>query len=179
MAVKTDARIAVSWTPEFTTYSPTESFDVRAVCSLKAPLVKPEDCRARLDLVAVIDTSGSMYYDLDLVKSSLDFVIDQCRLKSVQSIMYLLVIGGDLFIVGETDRFSLITYETSVKTVFGLTPMTADHKTEKKSLIKKLRTGDMTNLCEGLLTGKYICYTFTYATCICKIEAAINLSVQK
>ena len=137
MAVKTDSRIAITWTPEFTAYSPTaaESFDVRAVCSLKAPLVKPEDCRPKLDLVAVIDTSSSMRRYLDLVKNSLEFVIDQCRLKSVYTVLYMLY--GDFFTVRDTDRFSLITYDESVKTVFDLTPMTADHKAEKKEFNKE------------------------------------------
>ena len=65
------------------------------------------------------------------------------------------MLDGDFFTVRDTDRFSLITYDESVKTVFDLTPMTADHKAEKKDLIKRVVTGRMTNLCEGLLTGKY------------------------
>ncbi len=71
------SEISVEWLNEFTAYSGDECHDLRAVCSLKAPLFEPnKDCRVQLDIVAVIDVSGSMSSTLSLVKNSLNFIID-------------------------------------------------------------------------------------------------------
>ena len=72
------SEISVEWLNEFTAYSGAECHDIRAVCSLKAPFFDPNrDCRAKLDIVAVIDVSISMSSTLSLVKNSLNFIIDK------------------------------------------------------------------------------------------------------
>lgn len=80
MAAPSGERIAVNWTPEFSAY-PLVTQTAWAVCTLKAPFYEPT-ARAPVDIVAVIDKSGSMHGEkLDLVKETLEFVIDQCKIN--------------------------------------------------------------------------------------------------
>ena len=75
-----DECISIEWTPEFAAYPPGARQDGWAVYTLKAPFYEPTT-RAPVDIVAVIDKSGSMHGEkLDLVKETLEFVIDQCKL---------------------------------------------------------------------------------------------------
>ncbi len=75
----TNDRISIEWTPEFAAYPPTTKQECWSVCTLKAPFFEP-DVRAPVDIVAVIDKSGSMHGEkLNLVKETLEFVIDQCK----------------------------------------------------------------------------------------------------
>ena len=70
--------ISVNCTTEFSAYPLVEQTGW-GVCTLKAPFYEPES-RAPVDIVAVIDKSGSMHGEkLDLVKETLEFVIDQCK----------------------------------------------------------------------------------------------------
>ena len=79
MATPEDSRINMNWTPEFGSYTPSAEQPAWAVCTLKAPFYEPTS-RAPVDIVAVIDKSGSMHGEkLDLVKETLEFVIDQCK----------------------------------------------------------------------------------------------------
>lgn len=78
-------RIAVNCTTEFSAYPLVEQTGW-SVCTLKAPFYEP-DSRAPVDIVAVIDKSGSMHGEkLDLVKETLEFVIDQCKTMKVKMI---------------------------------------------------------------------------------------------
>ena len=62
---------------EFSSYSPAVRHDCWAVVEIAAPSCKLES-RAPIDIVAVIDTSGSMEGEkIDLVKYTLLFVINQ------------------------------------------------------------------------------------------------------
>jgi hypothetical protein len=70
-------RVALSSTAEYPTYPPASQQVCWAVTSLKAPFYEPT-ARAPVDIVAVIDKSGSMRGGkLDLVKKTLLFVVDQ------------------------------------------------------------------------------------------------------
>ena len=72
-------RIALTAATEFACYPPTGEQACWATASLKAPFYEPM-ARAPVDIVAVIDKSGSMRgAKLDLVKKTLLFVIDQCK----------------------------------------------------------------------------------------------------
>ena len=71
--------IALTATTEFACYPPTGEQACWATASLKAPFYELT-VRAPVDIVAVIDKSGSMHgAKLDLVKKTLLFVIDQCK----------------------------------------------------------------------------------------------------
>ena len=53
--------------------------DCIAMATVRAPLYEPQS-RSAVDIVAVIDRSGSMSgVKLDLVRKTLLFVIDQCK----------------------------------------------------------------------------------------------------
>ncbi|KAL5515927.1 hypothetical protein EMCRGX_G001172 [Ephydatia muelleri] len=99
--------------------------------NVKAPLFEPET-RVPIDVVAVIDVSGSMAGSkLERVKKTLLFVIGQLK---------------------ECDRFSLVTYDTNVYLKFELIKMTQD-KAIATSTVEAIRAGSSTNLCGGLLKG--------------------------
>lgn len=79
MADQPSNQIALSWTPEFAAYAPSKEHKAWAITTLKAPFYEPT-ARAPVDICAVIDRSGSMHGEkLELVKETLEFVIDQCE----------------------------------------------------------------------------------------------------
>ena len=55
--------------------------------------------------------------------------------------------------VKECDRMSLVTYDTHVKLVFGLTKMDETSKKRSKSFVQSIVDGSCTNLSGGLLKG--------------------------
>lgn len=57
--------------------------------------------------------------------------------------------------VKEGDRMSLVTYDSYVNLVFGLTKMDKVNKEKAKSFVEAIRDGSSTNLCGGLLKGKH------------------------
>ena len=72
-------RIALSAVAEYVNYPPGTQQVCWATTSIKAPFYEPTS-RSPVDIVAVIDRSGSMRGGkLELVKKTLLFVIDQCK----------------------------------------------------------------------------------------------------
>ena len=81
MASPPDNRIALSWETEFAAYKPERECAAWSVATFKAPFYEPTS-RAPIDVCAVIDKSGSMAGEkLNLVKETLEFVIDQRTLS--------------------------------------------------------------------------------------------------
>ena len=86
-----EPNVQVSCISEFAEYSYNASHSIWAVVSLKAPHQKEEGDeegsskqRAGMDLVGVIDKSGSMAGEkMELVKSTLQFVLTQCTLMKL------------------------------------------------------------------------------------------------
>ena len=76
--------ITISCESEYKDYNYNEKVDIWTLVSLKAPRQieeENEEKRAPIDLVAVIDKSGSMSGEkLELVKKTLEFVLTQCKL---------------------------------------------------------------------------------------------------
>ena len=58
-----------------------------------------------------------------------------------------------VFSVKDTDRISLVTYDTQVELVFGLMKMEKQNKERAKTFVQSLHTGSSTNLCGGLIKG--------------------------
>ena len=102
--------------------------------SLKYPEINVENIRTALDLVLVIDISGSMSgQKMKLVKETLIFIIDQ--LSSI-------------------DRLGLVTFNQSVKVLSELKSMTQENKKLYKDLVKKhIYAGGSTNIVDGLEKG--------------------------
>ena len=86
-AVAEGARISLSAVPEYASYPPSSQALCWGIASLKAPFYEPTS-RAPVDIVAVIDKSGSMRGGkLDLVKKTLLFVIDQCEINELHTLL--------------------------------------------------------------------------------------------
>ena len=77
MAGQEGEKITLKTTPEFTAYSPGKIETCWATVTMTAPFYEPTN-RAEIDLVAVIDRSGSMSGSkIKLVQETLNFVVDQ------------------------------------------------------------------------------------------------------
>ena len=126
-------RISLTASTQYTAYDHTKATtDCIAMASLRAPPYETQS-RSPVDIVAVIDHSGSMAGEkLNLVRKTLLFVIDQ--LKSC-------------------DRLCLVLYDDLVSVEFPLTQMTKENKEMTKSKVEKIRERGATNLCGGLLKG--------------------------
>ena len=81
-------RITLTSTTEYACYPPASQQACWATASLKAPFYEPTS-RAPVDIVAVIDKSGSMRGGkLELVKKTLLFVVDQCKSRNMRNLIY-------------------------------------------------------------------------------------------
>lgn len=58
--------------------------------------------------------------------------------------------------VKDSDRISLVTYDTHVELVFGLMKMDKQNKERAKTIIQSINDGSSTNLCGGLLKGQKV-----------------------
>ena len=127
-------QIKLAATPEYLEYHPAHATPCWVDLNLTAPTYVEEDnARTQVDLVAVIDRSGSMSGDkIDLVKETLQFVLTQLTAK---------------------DRLCLIIYDDEVESLFELTYVTEENRSFLESKINSITTRGSTNLCGGLLKG--------------------------
>lgn len=130
---KTDVTLSLRGIPEYDTYPYAQSADKFIfMASIKAPYFRAED-RAPIDLVAVVDESGSMSgARIKLVKETVQFII-----KNLES----------------GDRFGIVGYSSGSRTVLPLTKMDDAGKKKASELGNKLRASGGTALCEGLVVG--------------------------
>lgn len=106
-----------------------------AVCASLTACEAPESEEARkpIDLVVVLDKSGSMGgQPLELCKETMEFLIRE---------------------LSPQDKLSLVTYDTHVQTVFGLMKMDQKGKDMAASASSRIYSGSCTNLSGGLLEG--------------------------
>jgi Mg-chelatase subunit ChlD len=107
-----------------------------AMLSITAPKTVAKDepeTRAPVDIVCVIDKSGSMKGEkIELMKKTLLFMVEQ---------------------LNGMDRISLVLFDSSVDTALPLTAMDQDGKKKAKKIIQEVRVGTCTNLSGGLLEG--------------------------
>ena len=129
-----DEKIKLLATPEYLEYGPANASACWVDINLSAPVYEEdENARAAVDIVAVIDRSGSMGGGkLDLVKKTLHFVVSQLTPK---------------------DRLCLIVYDNSVDLIFNLTYVNPENKNDIETKIDEVHTRGCTNLCGGLLKG--------------------------
>ncbi len=162
--------VAISASAEYNCYDFGSEQLCWAVTNFKAPYYEPTS-RVPIDIVAVIDKSGSMRETkLNLVKKTLLFVIDQCKVS--RSVLFIappiLLMHGyegkiylSLFLfyyyaaVKACDRFSLVTYDTEVNLIFELMKMDAVNRSRAKAFAESIECGSSTNLCGGLIKGKH------------------------
>ena len=78
-AAAAETRVSLSATAEYACYGARSEQACWAITSFKAPFYEPIS-RAPVDIVAVIDKSGSMSGEkITLVRETLLFVIEQCK----------------------------------------------------------------------------------------------------
>ncbi|XP_074309956.1 E3 ubiquitin-protein ligase WAVH1-like [Silene latifolia] len=126
--------------PEYPALSKSDKSDSFAVLfGIRAPLLSAEDddddmnARPSLDLVAVLDVSGSMYgKKLALLKQAVSFVINN---------------------LGPTDRLSIITFSTHARRLTPLTRMTEAGRADTLRIVDMIRSEGSTNIIAGLKTA--------------------------
>jgi hypothetical protein len=99
--------------------------------NIKAPFFEDEN-RAPIDLVAVVDVSGSMRPHLELVKQTLYFVVNQ---------------------LASRDAFCIITFSNSANVRLNFKKMDSNGKALANEAIQNLNAGGGTHLSGGLLKG--------------------------
>ncbi|CAI9773025.1 unnamed protein product [Fraxinus pennsylvanica] len=89
--------------------------------------------RAPIDLVTVLDVSGSMYGSkLRLLKRAVLFVIDN---------------------LGPSDRLSIVSFSSAAQRIFPLRRMTGNGREDAKRAVDSLQACGLTNIVEGLKKG--------------------------
>ncbi|KAL3838251.1 hypothetical protein ACJIZ3_022842 [Penstemon smallii] len=102
---------------------------------LKAPSLSDDAChlRAPIDLVTVLDVSGSMEGSkLALVKRAVNFVIDN---------------------LGPSDRISIVSFESHARRILPLSRMTEHGRNRAKRAVDLILAYGGTNIVEGLKKG--------------------------
>ncbi|KAJ3690056.1 hypothetical protein LUZ61_019220 [Rhynchospora tenuis] len=110
--------------------------DFAILIHLKAPGIAsgmPESARAPLDLVTVLDVSGSMSgAKMNLLKQAMSFVIQN---------------------LGPADRLSIISFSSAARRLIRLTRMSNEGVQLALNAVDSLIAGGMTNIAEGLRKG--------------------------
>lgn len=140
-AVPSTVALAMHFESEYPAYLRGGVPEAIAVCHVAAPEEAVASAardtssvvRPPLDLVTVIDVSGSMNGEkLELVKTTLEFIIRNLRAE---------------------DRLGVVSFDTHVTTVLTLTEMGESGKARALAACKALRSGSCTNLSGGLFAG--------------------------
>lgn len=128
--------ITIKALPEYRALSRSQKSEAFPVLiGIHAPSFSPEasdhpDSRAPLDLVAVLDVSGSMHGDkIRLLKQAVNFIVDN---------------------LGPTDRLSIITFSTSARRVTPLRRMTEVGQAETSHIVNLIQVNGATNIIAGL-----------------------------
>ncbi|KAL3630523.1 hypothetical protein CASFOL_023507 [Castilleja foliolosa] len=145
--------VSITVVPEFDAVAASESKDdFKVLIRLKAPPLSEEARRAPVDLVMVLDVSGSMAdpnvngsmvypnvsgsmaytTKLDLLKRAACFVIDQ---------------------LGHSDRLSIVSFHSVADINFALHEMTDQGRAAAKQVVNSLIASGGTNIVEGLTRG--------------------------
>eukprot|EP01083_Nonionella_stella_P014963 41901_1 len=129
-----DVQLTLRGIPEYENY-PHNSTSNRFLfmADITAPLFKKTMDRASIDLVCVIDDSGSMQGDrLQLVLQTVEFIIKNLEAK---------------------DRFGLITFSNESTVVLNLTTMDDEGKALASTQSSTITAGGCTALSNGLMDG--------------------------
>jgi Ca-activated chloride channel family protein len=101
--------------------------------SIKAPQAARRENRPAFNLALVLDVSGSMAGEkLSYTKRAAAYLLDQLR---------------------ESDKASLVVYDSEVQVLAEMQAMTQEHRSQIKRKVDLLRAGSMTNLSGGWLEG--------------------------
>jgi hypothetical protein len=133
---KTDIILSIRGIPEFDQYPyHLESKRFYFMASLKAPYFRAEQ-RAPIDLIAVVDESGSMSgTPISLVRETVSFII-----KNLE----------------KNDRFGLVGYSNAARLLLPITTMDETGKNSALALCGSLRASGGTALCDGLVCATHM-----------------------
>ena len=109
--------------------------EIHLMCQITAP--EDDMMRAPVSICAVIDRSSSMKENMELMRMTLKFMVDQLRVE---------------------DRLALVTFDHDVSIEFELTAMSEGGKEKAKKIIESICERGHTNLSGGLLAGLNIFY---------------------
>lgn len=128
-------RIRVRLEQDGTAFAARAQTDADVLLTLSAPAYEPDEAAERpaVDLMLVVDTSGSMGgAKLDLVRRTIEFVVSQLRPR---------------------DRLALVTFGSEVHLEHGFLAMDKAGRAQATARARALRAGSCTNLSGGLLQG--------------------------
>eukprot|EP01083_Nonionella_stella_P225662 802030_1 len=129
----TDTTLTLRGIPEFENYAHSSTDKFLFMADITAPLFKKKLNRAAIDLVCVLDESGSMDGDrIKLVKQTVEFII-----KNLES----------------TDRFGIIGFSSKSREILPLTLMNTNGKENALNECNKIKASGQTALCAGLIDG--------------------------
>lgn len=109
--------------------------EIHLMCQITAP--EDDMVRSPVSICAVIDRSSSMKENMDLMRMTLTFMVDQLRAE---------------------DRLALVTFDHDVSIEFELTAMSEGGKEKARKIIEGISERGHTNLSGGLLAGLNIFY---------------------
>jgi len=126
-----DSTLSITIEQAGTAFSSEEKHTVDALVTLRAP--EHEVKRPSLDLVCVVDVSGSMGGSklVDAMKT-LQFLIRQLR---------------------SSDRLAIVLFDSNVSTLLDLTPMNSGNRAKATASVSRMSAGSCTNLSGGLIRG--------------------------
>ena len=128
-----EVRISMSLSAEKEAVAYNETCSMHAMASLKVDAVE-EDERAPMELIAVVDRSGSMAgQKLVTVLKTLNFLVDKGLRKD--------------------DTFGIVTYDHNASTALMPTKMDKDGVAQARKAIASIVIGGTTNLSGGLIEG--------------------------
>eukprot|EP00128_Syssomonas_multiformis_P018888 Colp12_sorted_trinity150504_noHs@29130 len=127
-----EVKLALTAEAEFETYPVTKGVSMFGVATLQAPLYQAKD-RAPVDLVAVIDRSGSMGgQKIELVMDTMLFVISQ---------------------LSSNDRLAVVIYDDVIEVLFDFKKMNESGREYATSQLKTVHARNSTNLADALFKG--------------------------
>ena len=120
---------------ELTAYAAADEASLLALASLQAPAAPVDASRAPLELVAVMDRSGSMSgQKMTLMKQTLSLLIERTGLQA-------------------QDSLGIVTFDHEVQVALPLTKMDQAGRRAAKAAVDAVCVGGTTNLSGGLLQG--------------------------
>jgi uncharacterized protein YegL len=135
-AVQSEKTPALNYDVEYKQVTALNSTQIYCSASVIAPPAPSNFARAPMDLIAVVDRSGSMQGPkMRMVKQALQYLITQLT---------------------PSDRFSLISFNSNVYDIFALRAATSQHKTVMSEMIEdhpNMQAGGGTNISLGVNRG--------------------------
>lgn len=122
--------ISFSCTFEYDQVKYNQTQNMFGMASIKAPIYVEKENRSSLDIIAVLDKSGSMSDKIELVKKSLLFMIDQMQAR---------------------DRLGIVEFDANVSTTLKLTSMDNGGKKQAMNCVNNIKLGTTTNISGAII----------------------------